>query len=443
MDGDALLGRAERVVALARRRGLMAECFLEWGTGLHVELEKGAVSNTGVSEGGGGGVRVVVDGRIGFAYFTDVRKAGEALERAAKASRHGERLDYALPSAPRRRGLARRWDERAAQLDADGAIRLAQDLVCGASETAPKATVSGGGVGMDAEWKAVANTQGTANWERSTMVTAGASLVQEDGAASVSASESAASHRLRVDAHDVGRQAAQTLLDLLRPKAPAAGRKEVMFLPEAGAELVSGILVAAAMGDEARRGKTVWSDQLEKRVAPRDFRLADDSSFPGSVGGASIDGEGLPTRRLPIVEGGILRNFLYDSVDAARHHAVSTHSAERNDFKSRPGTGTHHLVVEGKSRPRPKLIEGMDDGYVVESVLGAHTANATTGDFSVTAPNVWRVRKGDLVGPVREIALGGNLPAMLLRLRAVSAEAKAMDGLRMPALLFDDVAVAT
>lgn len=444
IDGQELLGQAERVVAQARSRGIAeAECYIEWGEGLDVELEKGAIASTGSGQGGGGSVRVVVDGRVGFAYFTDAKDAPAAIEQAKRASRHAEKLGFALPSAAKPKKLAGRWDSAAAAMDVDAAMAVAKDLIAGSRAAAPKSLLSGGGVGFSAEWCAIASSAGISAWDRSTGVSAAASLVQEDGGRSVSASESRSSHRLDVDGHAVAEEAGTTLVSLLKPGKAKGGRTQVMFRPEAGAELVTDLVVSACMGDEARRGKTVWSEKLGTRVASPRLDFTDDPTLPGAVGGVPFDGEGLPTRRLPILSRGVLKTFLYDAWDAHRHGAKPTRSAVRGDFKARPSTGTHHIAVTGAgARPLEKIVAGMDHGYVVESVLGAHTANATTGDFSVTAPNVWRVEKGAITGPVREIAIGGNLPDLLLRLDGLSREAKQMDGLRMPHLVFGGVDVS-
>lgn len=444
IDGHALLGRAERVVSMALSRGAaQAECYLEWGEGLDVELEKGAIASTGSGQGGGGSVRVLVDGRVGFAYFTSDAEAPVAIEQAKRASRLGERIGFTLPSGPKPKPIAGRWHGDVAALNVDTAIGMAQDLVAGAKESAPKSTLSGGGIGLGSEWCAIASSEGVGCWDRSTSVSAGASLVQADGQASVSASESRSSHSLDLDAREVAAEAGNTLVSLLKPKKAVGGRKQVLFRPEAASELVADLVVSAVLGDDARRGKTVWSQKLGQAVAHPMLDVHDDCRVAGAIGAVPFDDEGLPTKRVPIIAAGVLRNFLYDSWDATRHKARSTHSAVRGDFKSRPGTGTHHLVVSAKGmRPLAKLLAGMDDGYLVESVLGAHTANATTGDFSVTSPNVWQVESGAVVGPVREIAIGGNLPDLLLRLQGVSKEAKQTDGMRMPHLLFGDVDVS-
>lgn len=442
--GEGLLGDAERLVAQAARRGLQAEVYLERGADLGVSLEKGAVAGSSAGQDAGGAWRVVDGGRLGFAYFTRLQDALEALDQALSQSRHAPRKGFELPAAGRPRPLAGRWHGDVAALDVDLAMRLAEDVLAGAREGAPKAVVTGGGAGLDASWTAIASTQGVACADRATTASVHAALVQEDGARSVSASESRTRHDARADGHAVALEAAATLTSLLRPKPARAGKRmDVVFRPEAVEELVTGLVVSAAMGDEARRGKTVWSDKLGQTVADPRLSILDDSRIPGAIGGVPFDDEGSPTEPVPILEGGVLRNFLYDAWDAHAYGAASTRSAVRGDFKSRVEAGTHHLVVAGRgARPLDRLVGGVDNGFLVDSVLGAHTANVTTGDFSVTVPGVWRIAKGEVAGPVTEVALAGNLPALLTRCGGASAEAKQMAGARIPHLLFRGVDVS-
>jgi PmbA protein len=444
--GEAMLADAERAVERALARGAQqAEAFCEAGAALQVELESNRIANTGANQGRGSALRVVADGRVGFAYFTRPDQLEAAIEQALAQARHAPAKGYSLPSAGRPQPLAGRWDDRIAALEVADAIGLARDLLAGAREGAPEATLAGGGVSLEQGHVAIASSQGVAAWDRWTQVSCGASLVLADGERSVSASESRDAHRLALDARAVALEAAETVTSLVGPRPAQAGRLDVVFRPEAVGELVVDLAIAAAMGDEARRGKTVWSERLGQSVAARGLNLRDDSTVPGAVGGAPFDDEGLPTTQpLSILDDGVLRNFLYDSWDAHEHGAASTCSAVRGGFKSRPGAGAHHLVLSSPaSRPVDALVAGVDDGYLVESVLGAHTANATTGDFSVTAPNVWRIRKGAVEGPASEIALGGNLPDLLLRVDGVATEGKSMDGLRVPALRFRSVDVST
>lgn len=441
-----LLARCERAVELALARGAThAEAYAEHAASLDVELEADRLATTGASIGSGASIRLTHDGRLGFAYWTEEGQASDAIHRALQQSRLAQQRRFAFPSGEKPRHIAGRWDDRIAALDVADAIGLARDLLDGSHAAAKKATVAGGGASLDHATWALASSTGTRATDRETSVGASASLVLKDGERSVSAGETRSAHRFGLDARDVGAEAGRTVLSLKGPKpAKAKGAADLLLRPEAAADLVTGLAISAATGDDAMRGKTVWSKKLGEAVGAPDLSLVDDSWVPGAIGGDAIDGDGLPTRRLPIIDRGVLRHFLFDAWDAHRHGQATTRSAVRGGFKSRPETGTHHLVLSSsKARAYDKLIAGTDDGYLVESVLGAHTANVTTGDFSVTAPNVWRVRGGEVVGPVTEVAVAGNLPDLLMRLDGVAKEAKAMDGAMVPAVRFRDVSISS
>lgn len=443
---DEMLARCERVVELALARGAQqAEAYTEAAASLDVELESGRIATTGASRGSGSAIRLVADGRLGFAYWTHAGQAASSIDRALQQARLAPRLRFTFPAPHAARRLDGRWDDAVAALEVADAIGLAQELLVGAKQASRKSTVAGGGASLDHATWAMASSAGVRAWDRETSVSCAASLVLKDGERSVSSGESRSAHTLRLDARDVAAEAGRTVESLKGPKpAKAKGAKDLVLRPDAAAELVTGLAVSAATGDDAMRGKTVWSGKLGETVAVRDLDLVDDSWVPGAIGASPIDGDGLPTRRQPIIEGGVLKAFLFDSWDAHRHKQASTRSAVRGGFKTRPDTGTHHLVLSSrKARDLDKIIAGTDDGYLVDSVLGAHTANVTTGDFSVTSPNVWRIRKGSVEGPVTEVAIGGNLPDLLQRIDGVAKEPKRMSGAHIPAVRFRDVTVSS
>jgi PmbA protein len=443
---DDLLARSERVVELALARGAQqAEAYAETAASLDVELENGRIATTGASVGSGSSIRLVKDGRLGFAYWTHPDQVGTSIDRALQQARLAPQLRFMFPDPVKGRRLEGRWHDEVAALEVADAIGLAEELLAGAKQASRKSTVAGGGASLDHSTWALASSTGVRVWDRETSVSCAASLVLKDGDRSVSSGESRAAHSLKLDARDVAAEAGRVVESLKGPKpAKAKGAKDLVLRPDAAAELVTGLAISAATGDDAMRGKTVWSGKLGQTVAVGDLDLVDDSWVPGAIGASAVDGDGLPTRRQPIIDGGVLRSFLFDSWDAHRHGQTSTRSAVRGGFKSRPDTGTHHLVLSSrKARDLDKIIAGTDDGYLVDSVLGAHTANVTTGDFSVTSPNVWRIRKGAVEGPVTEVAIGGNLPDLLMRIDGVAKEPKRMSGAHIPAIRFRDVTVSS
>lgn len=443
-DGDALLGTAESLVAKARSAGAeQAEVYLSCGASLGVDVEDGAVVAGESVQDRGGSVRLVREGRLGFAYFSDPAEAGRAIEEALRASRHAPRRGYGLPSGGPLPDLPSQWDDRHAGLDPGDALEAARQLVQGVLETCPDARVTGGtSIGWGLE--ALASSEGVAAGHRATRVEAGASLTVEDDGAALAVWDHDALHKGSLDVHALGGRIGTTAGSLRRPLPAVAGSTDVVLLPDAASELVGNLVTAAVDGDTAMRGKSVWSDHLGETVAHAGLTILDDPLRADGLGSTPMDGEGLAAHRQPIIEAGALTTFLFDSWDAHKHGQDPTHSAVRGGYRSTPSTGAHQLVVEHRdTRSLDDLMAGMEEGYVVESVLGAHTANATTGDFSVTAPNVWRVEDGRRGAACKEIALGGNLPELLGRLDAVSDAPRTRDGAVMPALRFRDVQVST
>lgn len=444
MNGDDLLGTAESLVQKALATGAdQAEAYLVEGASLGVDVEDGDVVAGESVQDRGGSVRVVRDGRLGFAYFSDPGQAPKAIEAALRTSRQTPRTGYGLPAGGALPDLPSQWDGGLAALDPAQVLTAAADLVQGATEACPDARVTGG---ASLSWglEALASSEGVAAWHRTTRMDAAASLTVEDGDSAIAAWDHDACHTGALDALAVGARVGRTAHSLRRPAPAEAGPADIVLLPDAAVELVAGLVSSAVDGDTALRGKSVWSDRLGEDVAHPGLTIRDDPVRADGLGSTPMDGEGLPAGPLDIVAGGRLATFLFDSWDAHKHQQAPTHSAVRGGHKSTPSTGTHQVVMEhADTRSMDGLVAGMEQGYVVESVLGAHTANATTGDFSVTAPNVWRVEDGERGAACKEIALGGNLPDLLGRLDAVSDTPRLRDGAVMPALRFRDVQVST
>lgn len=442
-DGSDLIARCDRLVELATGRGAdQVEAYWQSGASLELDIEAGKLAGSSLGGGQGGAVRLVVGGRLGFAYLTDESHAATAIERAIAQAKVGPGDQYSLPDGGRVEPLSGRWDDHHAALDVDAAQSCARDLIAG-GKACPDGEVSGGGVGMGWGVEAIVNSNGVQAWDRSTSIGAGASMILKDGDSAINAWDSKSAHVGSLDGHAIGAHVAATVDSLRNPAPSKDGVMDVVLMPDAGAELVLGFIGSAIDGDDALRGRSVWSDKRGQSVGHPGLTILDDPQRAGAVGTSAMDGEGLATRAQGVIANGNLGLFTFDSWAGHRHGLPSSHHAARGDFKALPGVGIHHWVLEHETtQAMDALVGDVEDGYLVESVLGAHTANATTGDFSVTAPNVWRIEKGAVVGACKDIAIGGNLPAMLSRLDGVSDAPQQRDGSTVPAIRFRDVRVS-
>jgi PmbA protein len=152
--------------------------------------------------------------------------------------------------------------------------------------------------------------------------------------------------------------------------------------------------------------------------------MADDGLLEGGLGTSSTDDEGVPSRRTVLVRGGRLEGFLYDLYSAAEFGASTTGNGARGSYRSPPSVSARNLVIEGEPRDRDTLVSEIDEGVLVHDVLGAHTANRVSGDFSVSAPLLFRIRKGELDKPLKPVMLSGNLPQLLKAISGIGRDRK-------------------
>jgi PmbA protein len=132
----------------------------------------------------------------------------------------------------------------------------------------------------------------------------------------------------------------------------------------------------------------------------------------------------VPRRRTPLIEGGRLRSYLYDTYTANREGGASTGSAARHGYRSQPSVSASNLVLAPGSLSFAQLLEEAGEGLFVTDVAGLHSGvNPVTGAFSVGASG-HAIRGGELAEPLREFTIAGDLVSMLGAVRAAGNEAR-------------------
>jgi len=125
---------------------------------------------------------------------------------------------------------------------------------------------------------------------------------------------------------------------------------------------------------------------------------------------SAFDGEGVPSQRTILIDKGILKGYLYDSYTAGKEGLASTGNAVRSGYTGVPGVGIRNLIVSS-SKPQDLLAE--TKGILVGGLIGAHTANPISGDFSVEAKNAFLIGHGEVARPIRSLMLAGNFFELL------------------------------
>jgi len=220
------------------------------------------------------------------------------------------------------------------------------------------------------------------------------------------------------DAAAVGRKAAERAIRRLGGKRVPTCEVPVIFDGMTAPSLI-GQLASCVSGYSVYRESTFLGDKLGAAIAASDVTIIDDGRLSGGLGSKPFDGEGQPTRRNVIVENGVLQTWLLDHYSGRKLDLPSTGSATRGTG-SAPRVGTTNLWLEPGDKTLDELIAELDRGLIVTELIGMGF-NPTTGDYSRGAAGLW-VENGEVVYPVEEITIAGNLGDMLLAVDRIGSE---------------------
>jgi len=215
----------------------------------------------------------------------------------------------------------------------------------------------------------------------------------------------------------------------------------VLFTPEGLAAVLMPVRQALS-GKTVLQGISPLGEQVGQAVFDASFSMTDDPLIAGRIASRGADDEGVVSRRLPLVERGVVRAFVYDLETAARAGAVSTGHGSRNTF-GKPGIAYSSLVIDPGTHDEASLLREVGDGLVVDELIGVGQGNVTSGAFSHPVALAYRVQGGAITGRVKDAAIAGNAFELLKRIKALGRDAKWLGGTRqVPAMVIDGVSVA-
>jgi PmbA protein len=445
-----LSATARRAVEAATTAGASeAEAYVSREGGRQVRVHGGEVESLAAATQTGVGVRAWIGHRVGYAYGTDLSEAGVAAiaARAAEAAGVADEDEFAVPPQPLEfEALPGLSDPSMAEWETARAVELALTVERTALQSDPRLVGVETAVYADAdEQVAIASSTGVAGeYESSSCYAYLQALAEGEGARETGLGFGLARGPRGLDPEAIGAEGAQRALAMIGAGKPQSRSCPVVF-DETVAASFAGLIGGGLSAKAVQRGRSPFAERLEDEVASTAFALFDDGRDPGGPASAPFDAEGVPRRRTPLIEGGRLRSYLFDTYTANREGVSSTGSASRQGYRSLPSVATSNLVVAPGAESREGLLAGAGDGVFVTDVAGLHSGvNPVTGVFSVGASGRI-IRDGQLAEPVREFTIAGELVAMLGAVRAAGAEARWVPfggSVSTPPLLIAEMAIS-
>lgn len=427
-----LLEVAERIVAEAKA-GEQVEVYLGRSHHTAVKVFDGAVESLSSADTSGVGVRVIVDGRQGFAYAASLEDSivAETLAEARDNAAFGtvdEFLGLVAPDGvePVELDLYR---EELAQFPADRKVELALELERAVKAADPRIRgVEMAEYGDSSGESAIASTTGVRATSRRTSCSIVASAMAGEGTETMTGSGySVARTPEELDMAKAVKDASEKATRLLGARKPASRRLTVLLDPSVSSSFL-GLLSSGLSASSVIKGRSLFAGREGEAVAVPFLTLVDDPTEPQAWGAGRYDAEGLASRRNVLIESGVLQGFLHNSYTGRRCGVPSTASAVRGGYRSTPGVGSRALSLTPGDRSQEQLMADVGDGLLVQSVSGLHSgANPISGDFSVGVEGLL-FRDGAPAEPVREATIASTLQRMLLDLVAVGGDLEWLPG---------------
>lgn len=419
---DRLLANAKVLADICRASGVDQWDLVGFQSyGHELDIEAGKITMAGGGGEGGFGVRVVDNGRFGFAHLVDVSGAERAVQQAVTIAKKSPSVaGFTLPSNQEATEVGGRFDRQLLDVHPEDLLEQADAILSDVASLDSRAVVTGGGVGLSATAACFMNSEGILASGMTTSHGVGVQVsIDVDG--ELTSSYQGASSRTKLDpVPDCVERAVHWAQITQQPIEVSSEPVDtpVLMTSEGFAPLFSMVIPPAMTGEKMVRHESFWSERHGQPVMNASLSIVDDGLLHGGMSSGSRDAEGVPRRRTTLIDQGRLTGMMWSTRDAAQQvaegridAAASTGSAVGGGHQAPPSTGCTELFLTSDERASSweGLLERMGDGYVVNSVMGAHTANPSSGDFSVTTSSILKVEQGQVVGALKQAGLSGNL----------------------------------
>jgi len=220
------------------------------------------------------------------------------------------------------------------------------------------------------------------------------------------------------------------------------GELPVIFTPRGVASALVQPLMAGLNGKLVLEGSSPLVNKLGDKAFDTNLSIFDDPTIDFQPASRPCDDEGIASQRTPLIENGVVSNFLYDLQTAALAGKKSTGSGERHG--SLPSPSVSAFIVSASETTFNDMVADIQEGLVVEYLMGAGQGNTLGGDFSGNVLLGYKIENGKIVGRVKDTMVAGNVYKVLNRVAAIGSETVWVGGiLQTPPIYFSSVSVSS
>ena len=386
------------------------EIFMLRSKSLGVTVRNGKAEETNLSDIKGVGLRGIKDKRWGYAYTADFSPQGlqYLLEEALRNTAYSDIDEFAaLPQKQQGYAPLGLYDSTMEALSLDAKIELAlqaEQAAKNGDKRVAQVDKASYTEGESQVW--IANTKGIMAYEKNTACSLSCVAIGEDNLGRDSGyGIDQAVWVCELNPNKVGEEAAMRATRLLSAKSLSNMTCDIILPAETAVDFLE-MIAGSFSGESVLKGRSMFK-QVGDMIASPLVNIVDDATLPKGLGSSEFDGEGVKTQRTILVQEGVLKGYLYDTKTALEANTTSTGNGMRGSYRTAPYiANSNYYLLPGHTKEND-MIAMSEKAVMITDILGGHTANPITGDFSFGIAGLL-IENGKIVCPIRGATMAGN-----------------------------------
>ncbi len=384
----------------------------------------------------GTSIRVIKDNRQGFAFTSNLDKIEQTCLKAienTKLTKADE--NYAFAEADKVPDVKKVYDARFNDLSLDESVEFLKNTIDLAVDEGCE--VTGSGFSATEGRSLIQNSNGVSIENEGTGFGLGLSVTIHKDGEIATAYNSKSSRFFDIDNEKLAGEVCNLAKSSLNAQAITTGDYDVALDYYAAIGLLQTFL-GAFNGENVRRGRSILKDKLGDEIVSSDLTITDNPLLEKGLFTSKCDGEGSASQKTDLIKDGALNSFIYDIYTANCEGIKTTSNGLRDTYLATPMISPTNLEFKFTEK---KDISEIDQGVLTTSVLGAHTANPISGDFSVEASNAFKIENGELTSPINKAMISGNVFEIMKSVEGLNTEVKQYGSFIIPKLLVHNLRV--
>jgi len=437
---------AENIVKKALKLGAdEAETYLENGREFEVTVRNGDVETIKQATSKGVGLTVFKEKKLGFSYTSDF--SDESIEEFVKKT-----VQFSLVADSKpwnglpdlKKGQLKDldlFDLSIADIPNEKKIKIAKEVERIALAYDKRITKTEGGWFGDYENEVfIVNSEGVSLSSRHTGSYFGAAVIATEGNDMQAGSWGSSKRHFKdlETIEKVAKKAGKRAVEKLGAKPVQTQKAPVVYDRYAAGSFWYGIL-RAMDGDSVYKKVTFLTNYLNEPIASELITIVDDPTIPRHVASLPFDGEGKITSKNILIDRGVLRMFIYDSITARKAGIKVATITRRGGYRSPAYASFINVIVQNGNMDREEIISGIKNGFYVTGVRGIGT-DIPTGNYSCGASGFW-IKDGEIAFPVDGITLGGNALDMLKSIEVTANDIDIRGSLNSPSFKVPEMTI--